>query len=333
LRTAQALAEQLLDLAERLQDPIGLLWAHSALGYTLRLAGEFTQARAHLEQSLALYQRHPPCAEGFVLNPGVDSLCGLSETLYLLGYPDQARQRAQEALALARALSHPLSLAEALGFAARMHRRHGEPQAAQALEEASLALCREQGFAQGLAQETVLQGWDLVEQGQAAAGIAQMRQGLEALRATGAEVERPWLLTLLALAYGTVGQPEEGLALIAEALDTVDNTGKRIDEAGLYRRKGELLLLQEGLEDRATGARREGAATAEACFHQALTIARRQQAKTLELRAAISLARLWQQQGQRAEALELLAPVYSWFTEGFDTPDLREAKALLEALA
>jgi predicted ATPase len=333
LRTAHELAQQLLSLAQRLHDPIGLLWAHNALGYTLRLMGEFVQARTHLEQSLALYDRHtPPTYYGVVFNPGVDSLCGLSETLYVLGYPDQALQRAQEALDLARALSHPFSLAEALSIAARMHRRHGKQHAAQALEDASMALCREQGFAHGLAQGTVLHGWELAKQGQAEAGIAQMRRGLEALRATGAEVERPWLLTSLALVYGSVGQPDRGLALIAEALDTVDKTGKRIDEAGLYRRRGELLLSQEGLEDRTTGARREVAAAAEACFHQALTIARRQQAKTLELRAAMSLARLWQRQGKQAEARELLAPVYGWFTEGFDTADLQEAKALLEAL-
>jgi predicted ATPase len=214
-----------------------------------------------------------------------------------------------------------------------MHRWHGELQAAQALEEASLALCREQGFAQALAQETVLHGWDLAARGQAAAGIAQMRQGLEALRATGAEVERPWLLTSSALAYGNAGQPEEGLALIAEALNIVDKTGKRIDEAGLYRRQGELLLARQSPEARTTGVRRQLAAEAKGCFRRALAIARRQQAKTLELRAAMSLARLWLRQGKRAAALELLAPVYGWFTEGFETTDLREARALLEELS
>lgn len=135
------------------------------------------------------------------------------------------------------------------------------------------------------------------------------------------------------MAYGNAGQPEEGLALIAEALNIVDKTGKRIDEAGLYRRQGELLLARKSLETRTTGARRQLAAEAERCFHQALAVARRQQAKTLELRAAMSLARLWQRQGKRAAALDLLAPVYGWFTEGFETTDLREARALVEALA
>jgi predicted ATPase len=333
LRTAHELAEQLLHIGQRLQDPIGLLWAHSALGFTLRVTGEFAQARAHFEQSLALYNRHTPRAYGFVFNPGVDSLCGLSQTLYLLGYPDQALQRAQEALALARELAHPFSLAEALSYAARMHRRRGEQEAAQALEEASMALCCKQGFAQGLAQETVLHGWDLAKQGQAEAGIAQMHQGLEALRATGAEVERPWLLTSIAMAYGNAGQPDKGLALLAEALNIVDKTGKRIDEAGLYRCQGQLLLAQEGLKHKPKGEQRKLAAEAEACFHQALTVARRQQAKTLELRAAMSLSRLWHRQGKREEAHQLLVEIYGWFTEGFDTADLQEAKALLDELS
>jgi predicted ATPase len=227
---------------------------------------------------------------------------------------------------------HLFSLAEALSSAARIHRHLGERDAAQALEEASIALCRQQGFAQSLAQETVLQGWDLVRQGQTKAGIAQMEQGLEALRATGAEVERPWLLTSLAMAYGNVGQPDKGLAVLAEALDIVDKTGKRIDEAGLYRRQGELLLLGESLGHRTQGARQKLAAEAEACFHRALAVARQQQAKILELRAAVSLSRLWQRQGKRSAARDLLAPIYRWFTEGFDTPDLQDAKALLEAL-
>jgi predicted ATPase len=234
---------------------------------------------------------------------------------------------------MARALSHPISLAEALSSAARIHRWPGEQEAAQALEEASIALCREQGFAQGLAQETVLHGWDLTRQGQAEAGITQMRQGLEALRATGAEVERPWLPTSLAMAYRNVGQSDEGLALLAEALDIVDKTGKRIDEAGLYRRTGELLLSREGLGHRTKEARQKLAAEAEACFQQALTIARQQQAKTLELHTAIGLSRLWQRQSRRDEARQLLAEVYGWFTEGFDTVDLRQARALLEELS
>jgi predicted ATPase len=153
--------------------------------------------------------------------------------------------------------------------------------------------------------------------------MVQMRQGLTALQATGGDVRRPLFLALLAEAYGGIGQIEEGLNVLAEALAAAEKTGGRFYEAELYRLKGELLVARAA----------ELNAEAEACFQQALDIARRRQAKSLELRAAMSLSRLWQQQGQRDEARALLAPIYGWFTEGFDTADLQEAKALLEALA
>jgi predicted ATPase len=165
-------------------------------------------------------------------------------------------------------------------------------------------------------------GWALALQGQGEEGIAQIQQGLAAFRAAGAELDRPRWLTLLVEAYRQVEQTEAGLTVLAEALATVHKTGERRWEAELHRLKGELLLRQASPTEEV-----------EACFRQALEIARRQQAKSLELRAAMSLARLWQQQGKRAEACELLAPIYGWFTEGFDTADLQEAKALLEALA
>jgi predicted ATPase len=168
-----------------------------------------------------------------------------------------------------------------------------------------------------------LRGWALTVQGQGAEGIAQVRQGLVAYRATGAELHRPHFLSLLAEAYGKVGQPEEGLTVLVEALDTVNKTEERNWEAELHRRKGELLLMQCG----------QKVGEAEECFRKGLDIARRQQAKSLELRAAMSLSRLWQQQGKHEEAYKLLAEIYGWFTEGFDTADLQEAKALLKELA
>lgn len=177
----------------------------------------------------------------------------------------------------------------------------------------------------------VLHGRDLVRQGQGEAGIAQMRQGLAALRATGTETELPWLLSMLAAACGNIGWREEGLSLVDEALTMVHRTGKRIDETGLYRLKGELLLKSRSQSLAAGGQSLES--EAEGCFRQALEVARHQQAKSLELRAAMSLSRLWQQQGKRDEARELLAHVYGWFTEGFDTVDLREAESLLEGLS
>jgi predicted ATPase len=169
---------------------------------------------------------------------------------------------------------------------------------------------------------TILQGWVLAEQGQAEQGIAQIRQRLAAYRATGAELFRPYFLALLAEACGKGGRTEEGLTVIAEALAQVNNTGERYYEPELYRLKGTLLLQQSS----------DNATEAESCFLQAMMIAQNQQAKSLELRTATSLARLWQQQGKHQEAHDLLAPVYHWFTEGFDTADLQEAKALLDAL-
>jgi predicted ATPase len=255
----------------------------------------------------------------------------LAQVLQMLGYPDQALKRSQEALALARELAHPFSLAAALREAASVHRWRGEQQLAQALQEEGIALCREQGFAQELAQGTVLHGRDLVRQGQGEAGIAQMRQGLAALRATGTEAELPWLLSMLAAACGNVGRAEEGLSLVAEALAIVHRTGKRLDDSGLYRLKGELLLKSRS-QSLASGVQ-SLESEVEGCFRQALEIARHQQAKSFELRAAMSLCRLWQQQGKHAEARQLLAEIYGWFTEGFDTTDLREARALLASLS
>ena len=163
----------------------------------------------------------------------------------------------------------------------------------------------------------------MAEQGHGAEGVAQMRQGLAAWRATGAKLSEPSLLSMLAEAYGKDRQTDEGLTLVAEALAAVHITGERSWEADLYRLKGKLVLAQSI----------DNATEAATYFQQALDIARRQQAKSLELRAAMSLARLWQQQGKRAEAHALLAPVYGWFTEGFDTADLKDAKALLDKLA
>ncbi len=173
-----------------------------------------------------------------------------------------------------------------------------------------------------LAEGTILRGCALVEQGQGETGIAQMRQGIATLQAIGAEGHRLPYLALLAEAHGKAGHAEEELAVLAEGVAVVEKTGARNFEAELYRLQGELLLRQAAPD----------APQAASCFQQALNITRHQQAKTLELRAAVSLSRLWQQQGKRAEARDLLTPIYGWFTEGFATADLQEAKALLEGL-
>ena len=188
-----------------------------------------------------------------------------------------------------------------------------------------IALCTEKGFAHWLAIGTILRGWALAAQGQGAEGLTQIHQGLTAYQATDGEVQRPYYLALLAEAYGKAGQPAEGLRVLTEALALVEQTGEHVWEAELHRLKGELLLNADcGLPI--------AEITPEACFYHALDLARHQQAKSWELRAATSLARLWQSQDKRQDAYDLLAPVYEWFTEGFDTADLQDAKALLAAL-
>ena len=198
-----------------------------------------------------------------------------------------------------------------------------EARRTQEWAEALMTLSTEQKFAFWLVSGKMLRGWALAQQGQGEEGITQICQGLAAWQATGEALYQPRFRALLAETYGQVGQPEAGLTVLAEGLADVHNTGLCFCEAELYRLQGELLLQQ------ATGSGDE----AEACFRQALDVARRQQAKSWELRAAMSLSRLWQRQGKRAEARELLAELYGWFTEGFDTADLQEARALLEELS
>jgi predicted ATPase len=198
-----------------------------------------------------------------------------------------------------------------------------EGRAVQERAEALISLAKEQGSPYFMASGATLRGWALTQQAKVQEGIEQIRQGMIAWRATGAEILRPYWLALLAEAHGTIGEPEAGLTALAEALTHTDTTGERWYEAELYRLKGELLLQQNS----------DNQAEVETCFHKAIAIAQSQQAKSWELRAAMSLARLWQQQGKRQEAYALLAPIYGWFTEGFDTTDLKDAKALLDALS
>jgi TOMM system kinase/cyclase fusion protein len=333
LQMARELGEQLLTLAQRVGDSALLLEAHYALGNTLNYLGEFVAAQAHFAQGIALYdrQRHGTHAFRYGQDPGIFCRSYGAVTLWFLGYPDQALQRTHEALALAQELAHPFSLGNALFFATWVHQFRRERHVTQELAEAIIALGAEQGFTVLSAAGTIFRGWALVAQsrapvagqGQEEEGIAQIYQGVAAWRATGAEVFRPYVLGLLAEVSAKVGQPEEGLTLLAEALAVANDKGERRWDAELYRLKGEVLLARSA----------EHHAEAETCFRQALDIARRQQAKSWELRAAISLAHLWQRQDKHAAAYDLLAPIYDWFTEGFDTADLQEAKALLEALA
>jgi predicted ATPase len=325
-QTTQALGEQLLSLAQRLQDSDLLLEAHHALWAALSFGGELAAARPHLEQGMRLYdpQRHRTHAILYSgHDPGVCCHMLAAPSLWLLGYPDQAVASSQAALALAQQLAHPLSLTLALYWAAVLHHLRQEAPQTQAHAEAAMTIATGQEFPQYLAQATLLRGWALAASGRGEAGRAQIYQGLDAYRATGATVNRQYYLALLAEASIQVGQTAQALQTLAEALAAPVKSGLPWWEAELYRLRGELLLQLSVAPPE----------EAEACLQQALTVARHQQAKSLELRAAMSLSRLWQQQGKRTEARELLAPIYGWFTEGFDTADLQDAKALLDESA
>jgi class 3 adenylate cyclase/predicted ATPase len=317
-QTTLALGEQLLSLAQRLQDPDLLLEAHHALWTTLLSVGDLATARPHLEEGMRLYdpQRHRAHSALYTgHDPGVCCRNSAAWSLWLLGYPDQSLASSQAALALAHQLAHPLSLTLALSWAAVLHHWRREAPRTQAHAEAAMTIATDQGFPQQIVRAMLLRGWALAASGHGEEGIAQIQQGLAAYQATGSARERLYYMTLLAEASAQVGQTTEGL----EAVATLAKSEAHWWEAELYRLRGELLLRLLAPQGEA-----------EACFQQALTVARRQQAKSLELRAAMSLCRLWQQQGKRHEAHELLAPMYGWFTEGFDTADLQDAKALVE---
>jgi predicted ATPase len=322
---ALAAAEQLMTMAQRTPDAVHLSQAHRLLASAVFWSGDLARARQHAEQGLALYDRHQHAAYVALYGhaPGIACLAYASMTLLLQGYPDQALQRSQEVLQLARELEQPLGLAMALSFTGWLHYFRAEPPVMYEQATALQALAHEQGFPLYAARGLIMEGWVLVEQGHTAAGIAQMHEGLRAYRATGARMEQTHRLALLAEAYRRHGQTAAGLAVLADALEAVHTTGEHCYEAELYRLKGELLLAASATQQT------EGAA----CVRQSLDIARHQQAKFLELRATLSQARLWQRQGKPAEAHALLAPIYGWFTEGFDTADLQDAKALLEELS
>ena len=240
----------------------------------------------------------------------------------MLGYPDQALARLYEALALAHELSHPYSLAFARCGAAYIYHFRRDVPAVHEHAEVAVTISTEQGFPHWAAQGMSWRGWALAMQGQGKEGMAQVRQGVAAWQASGAAILVPYFCTLLAEVSAHLGHTEDGLQALTEAYTLVEQQEERWWEAEISRLRGVLLLRQPGTPQ----------AEAATWLQRALDVARHQEAKSLELRAATSLARLWQHQGKRAEARELLAPVYGWFTEGFDTADLQDAKALLGEL-
>jgi predicted ATPase len=318
------LGEQCLALSERLRDQTLLGYGHFLMGDFLLWFGELAAARAHLEQGIALCEPEPDklAAARFGFDNRVACRTFLGRALWYLGYPEQAARNTDEAMTIAQTVSHPFSEAWALSWAAALRQLRREVGRVRELADADLMLSTEQVIPFFAGHAMVLCGWAHVEDGQSEEGIARLVEGIAAYRATGAEIESSYWLALLAEACGKVGQIAGGLRSVAEALALTERTDIRHYEAELHRIEGEFRLRLDPADT----------AAAAACFLRAIDIAQRQQAKSLELRAATSLARLWGDQGRRAEARALLAPVYGWFTEGFDTADLKEAKALVDEL-
>ena len=326
LHTGRAFGQQFFDLAQRQRDPVLVREGHLLLGTAALDYGDPVAARIHLEQSLDLSAAQQPATSlsAAGLHPQVESLAKLMRVLWLLGYADQAQLRSQEALTLARHVEHTPSGAYAAYFVTTLSQCRRDAVATHAQADALMALAQEQGLVSRLEQGRILRGWALAMQGAAAAGVAQIRQGLAAHERAGLpQLGRPFMLALLAEAYGQAGQPEVGLRVLAEALTLVTTTEARWWEAELHRLQG-ALRLQLPIPD---------ITQAEACFRQALDVARRQAAKMWELRTAVSLSQLWHEQGKSAEAHSLLAPLYGWFTEGHETADLQAARAMLERLS
>jgi class 3 adenylate cyclase/tetratricopeptide (TPR) repeat protein len=322
LEIALELGRRMLRLAETQRDPTLLLWAHYSLGFTFASQSIPKSARDHLERSITLYDPRRGGSYGYVQDPGPTAIAMLAHVIYQLGYPDQALESIREALALARDLSHPFTLAWVLGNSGQLYWRRGEKMAARELWEEAATLCVQQGFKGLLAGAYSWLAFTMVEQGQCDEGIAKLHDALDSFIDAQSMGDRPFSLALLALAQGKAGQIDQGLVTMNDALALAH----KIKEGHLgdfYLFRGQLLLMKN------TGGFRK----AKQCFSTALELAQKQKAKSDELRAAIPLAKLLVQQGRRQQAHSMLKKIYNWFTEGFDTADLKEAKVLLDELS
>ncbi|MFN8487421.1 MAG: AAA family ATPase [Caldilineaceae bacterium] len=328
------IAGQLQRLAEQSDNPAVHLTADHALWTMSLYAGDFVRARYHAEQGIAWYRpelHHALTAVHAGHDPGMCCRIFAAYALWYLGYPDQARRSGQDAISLARRVAHSFSLAMALTLTAEVHLLCREYKAAQVYIQEALALAKTHGFTSWLELGAIFQGWALAQAGQADEGIKLMLYGLDANRAMVGEASGLHCFAQLADAYGKAGQPAAGLALLEKALDTSDKSKLRHWtqwQSELYRLQGELSLQQPGQ----ASLGEQVSLQIEAYFQEAIAIAQQQQAKSTELRATLSLSRFWIQQGKRAEADQQLSSIYAWFTEGFDTPDLQEAKLLLDQL-
>ncbi|MEE8187669.1 MAG: hypothetical protein V3T80_00530, partial [Kiloniellales bacterium] len=322
--SARALADELSGLAERQGDAAFFLQAHHAQWTTRFYFGEFAECCDHADQAIAVYDARQHHAQTFRFGGHDPCVCGhavAALSLWSLGYPDKAVANIGGAIDLAHRVHHPQSLALALSQGAQLHQLRREVLLAKERGEAAVGAAREHGFFESFAVAFV-DGWAAAGGGQAEEAIASIREGLAARRTAGRAIEEPHMLGYYIDFLARAGQADEGMKVLANAVAAYSDRGMTYWDAELHRQKGTLLLsLADG-----------NGAEAEACIKQAIEIARGQSARSLELRAATDLARLWQGQGKRTEARDLLAPVYGWFTEGFDTADLKDAKALLNDL-
>jgi len=322
LDRAQSLAEDLLHLSRRRNDTAGLVMGHYSSGRNLMWVGSFASSRSHLETVLALYDpnSHQPLVRQAGIHPQLAAQAALGVVLFCLGFPDQALAQSNKAIVEARRLPHPPTLAMSLGIDALLLSIIGDDLGLEQRADGLVAVATDQGFPFYRATAAIFRGWVKAKNGDVTEGLSLLRAGSNAYCATGATVWMPLYIALLAGACEIASKIEEGAAWLDQALQLVGRTGERWFAAELDRQKGRLLLRQGHAE------------AAEKLYRKALSIAREQEAKLWELRAAASLARLWCDQGRRAAARDLLAPIYGWFTEGFATPDLKEAKALLDEL-
>jgi class 3 adenylate cyclase/tetratricopeptide (TPR) repeat protein/ribosomal protein L40E len=322
LQTAIAMGDQMLQIAQSQQNPVLLMWAHYSLGFALADRGELISAREHFERSLGCYDPSQDYLRYYVQDPGITGSTRLARLLFALGYPEAALRHGREAVTLGRKLSHPYSLCFALGYLGEIHSELGEYVQAERLEEEAIALASQHGLVFMATLGAIWRGSALIGQGCNHEGLELIETGLTRLRTELPGEERLYQKYLLAAAYEKLRQPREGLALTQEIFGDIKQTGKRNMESDLYRLVGDLMLLESDANN----------AAAEQSFRNAIASARSQQAKTCELRAATSLARMLAGSDRADEARALLGEIYGWFTEGLDTPHLRNAKALIDKL-
>jgi predicted ATPase len=324
LQTALELGEQLMGLSERQPDPGLVMQAHHMLGPTLLFDGRLSSARSHFESAIALYDRDQHRSHASLYGGHDPCVCCSAHGAtahWILGSPDLALRRAKEAIALARELEQPTSVAHAFHFAALLHHLRREPESAREVADAGLAIAAEHDLAPYQRILRITRTWAVANTALHSEGLAEMQQAWAALKAAGLQMWAPHFAGMIAEVCGESGQLADGLAALREGLAKVNETGEQYYEAELHRLRGELLLLQHGAS---------ASAEADACFHRAFEIARKQEARSWELRAAMSLVRLWQGRERHADARRMLGEIYAGFTEGFDTEDLKDARKLLE---